>query len=145
MLKELESGVLCKSAAETRALAAKLAAWMGGKGTVALSGPLGAGKTVFAKGLAEGLGVREAVKSPSYNILFYYRGGAGYFAHIDAYRVNGPDDFESLLLDEVVPEPRLVCIEWPEKIGAALDPCAVRLEIIPCEDESRLVRLVRSS
>ena len=141
LLDELKLGIETRSAAETEALGERLAKHLK-TGTIALVGDLGAGKTTFAKGLAKGLGVSEPVKSPSYNVCLTYRGGLSNFAHVDAYRLKSPADFDALLLDEILPEPRLVCVEWPQIVAEALDRDAVWIEI-SSRAESPNIRLFR--
>lgn len=79
---------------------------------ILLSGPLGAGKTQFVKGLAQGLGIKEPVTSPSFVIMNEYRGVIPLF-HIDLYRLNGFPQ-EDIDLDELLEE-GIVAIEWWEK------------------------------
>lgn len=129
ILDELKEGIVTRSASETEALGERLAKFLK-SGTVALLGDLGAGKTTFAKGLARGLGVKESVKSPSFNVCLTYRGELANFAHVDAYRLKSPEDFDALLLDEILPEPRLVCVEWPQIVAPALDCDALWIEIL---------------
>jgi tRNA threonylcarbamoyladenosine biosynthesis protein TsaE len=111
-------------------------------GTVlALRGGLGAGKTTFAKGLARGLGVEDEVTSPTYTIVSEYEGRLR-LHHIDAYRLSGSEDFESVGGSDLVADPGGICvIEWSERIEAALPPSAARAEIRVLDDGSRTLRL----
>mgnify|MGYP000774672241 CR=1 FL=1 len=145
MFDELSKGVLCRGPEETAALAARLASSVR-EGTVALVGDLGAGKTTFAKGLARGLGVSAPVKSPSYSICMTYSGALSNFVHVDAYRLKSPEDYDSLLIDEIVPDPKLVCVEWPQIVAQALPHDALWIEILPSGEDSgsRLIRLLKS-
>jgi tRNA threonylcarbamoyladenosine biosynthesis protein TsaE len=95
---------------------------------VALSGPLGAGKTCFAKGLALALEIDDEVVSPTYTIVCEY-GEALPFRHIDAWRIAGDGDFESAGGAELFAGPALVAVEWPEKIAGFLPDGAVWVEI----------------
>lgn len=128
MLEKLKDGVLCKGAAETAALAESLARAYP-QATIALVGALGAGKTTFAKGLAKGLGISSSVKSPSYNVCLTYSENGATFVHVDAYRLKSPADYEALLIDEIAPEPKMVCVEWPQIVAEALPEDALWLEI----------------
>ena len=109
------------SPAETEALAAKLGRQLAGGTVVTLSGELGAGKTVFVRGLARGLGVPKqvAITSPTYVLLHRYEGGRLTLYHIDAYRIGGgADEFEASGLNECLNDPNaVVCIEWPERVS----------------------------
>ena len=146
MLEKLKDGILCKSAAETAELAAAIAR-ENPQAFIALVGDLGAGKTTFAKGLAKGLGISSAVKSPSYNVCLTYSENGANFVHIDAYRLKSPADYEALLIDEIVPEPKMVCVEWPQIVAGALPEDTIWLEIAPpCPKENpgwRVVKLMR--
>lgn len=145
LLEDLKLGIETRSAAETEALGQELAKFLK-SGTIALVGDLGAGKTTFAKGLAKGLGVKESVKSPSYNVCLTYKGSLANFAHIDAYRLKSPSDFDELLLEEILPEPRLICVEWPQIVAEALDTDALWIEIFSGQDnpQTRLFKLMSS-
>lgn len=112
-----------RSPAETRALARGLAQQVDARGLViALIGPLGAGKTVFAKGLAEGLGVDESLlSSPSFviaNELMTPRGVR--LVHADLYRVTSEEELEASGWLDWLQEGSLVAIEWGDRYSHAL-------------------------
>lgn len=122
--------MVCSSAEETANLARGLAAELQDGANISLSGGLGSGKTTFAKGLAQGLGVESSVKSPSFNVCSIYSGHGGRaFVHVDAYRLTGAEDFENLLIDELVSEDRILCVEWPEAVREALDENCLHIKI----------------
>ena len=140
-LKLLSRGFKSESAEETFALGASFAETLRSGAFVALSGDLGAGKTAFAKGMAAGLGVSCAVKSPSFNICCIYDGAGGVkFVHIDAYRLSGAEAFEDLLVEEIAPEPRIICVEWPEKIAGAIPEDAIEIRFEILEDASHFIK-----
>ena len=87
---------------------------------VLLIGPLGAGKTVIAKGIARGLGIRDQIVSPTYTIISQYSSGRILLHHIDLYRIEGTDQMENLGLDDIMRGGGLVVIEWGEKLESAL-------------------------
>ena len=108
----------------------------------ALMGPLGAGKTVFAKGVAEGLGVTGVVNSPTFILMNEHRGRLRLF-HIDAYRLADPDE---MLAAGLVDERRadgVTVIEWADRLGPLLPPDRLDLtiELVPAgEPETRGIR-----
>jgi tRNA threonylcarbamoyladenosine biosynthesis protein TsaE len=96
-----------------------------GRGTViGLQGPLGSGKTTLVKGIAEGLGVREPVTSPTFTIVSEYPctvgGEAGVLHHIDLYRIEGAQELEDLGLEEILAGSGVTVLEWSEKAGELL-------------------------
>ena len=129
-IDRLRGGLATSSAAEAADFAAAFAASFPPDFALTLSGDLGTGKTNFAKGLARGLGITETVKSPSFNICCIYDIPDGRkFVHIDAYRLSSPEAFDDLLIDEIAPSPRILCIEWPEAVEAALPHIDARLKL----------------
>lgn len=95
-----------------------------GATVLALSGDLGAGKTTFVQLLAKQLGVVEAVTSPTYLIMRQYETSSPQFrtlVHMDAYRIEDESELRPLRFSELLTTPGLLlCIEWAEKIAAAL-------------------------
>lgn len=129
-IDRLRGGLETSSAAEAADFAAAFAASFPPDFALTLSGDLGTGKTNFAKGLARGLGITETVKSPSFNICCIYDIPDGRkLVHIDAYRLSSPEAFDDLLIDEIAPSPRILCIEWPEAVEAALPHIDARLKL----------------
>jgi tRNA threonylcarbamoyladenosine biosynthesis protein TsaE len=104
---------------------------------IELHGPLGAGKTTFARHLLHALGVAGKIKSPTYALMEPYQAGAaaGGFAiaHFDFYRFDDPQEWEDAGFREVFASPGLKLVEWPEKAAELLPPCDLRLEITPGE------------
>jgi tRNA threonylcarbamoyladenosine biosynthesis protein TsaE len=109
------------SVAQTESIAGELAKTLVGGECVALNGPLGAGKTQFVRGLAAALGAdTRAVSSPTFVLLNVYRGGKMPIFHLDAYRVTGADDFESIGFGELLEQNGLVVVEWAERVTRIL-------------------------
>ncbi len=130
--------VTTRSEQETRAFAAALALVAQAGDRIALVGPLGAGKTQFAKGFAAGLGVKEVVNSPSFTLMAEYAGRLPLF-HQDLYRLAGADEIlAGGLLDERQSD-GVTLSEWGERLPGTLDPdrLTVRIEI-SAEDERRI-------
>jgi len=108
---------------------------------VALRGGLGAGKTTFAKGFARGLGINEEVTSPTYTIVSEYEGRLR-LHHVDAYRLSGPEDFDSVGGEDLLSDSCGVClIEWSERIAAALPSDAAVAEFEVLDDGRRRLRI----
>jgi tRNA threonylcarbamoyladenosine biosynthesis protein TsaE len=128
------------SAQETRDLAAALAAAARPGDRLALVGPLGAGKTQFAKGFAVGLDVRDVVNSPSFTLMAEYEGRLRLF-HQDLYLLDGTAEaWFGGLLDERQDE-GVTLSEWADRLDDALDPDRVTVAIDPAGDERRDIEL----
>ncbi len=125
-----------RSEDETLRLAEELARGFAGDEIVLLTGELGAGKTVFTKGLAAGLGVKDSgqVCSPSYTLINVYQGRVPVF-HIDLYRLRKDSEVEDLGLEDYLGE-GVVIIEWAEKLGFPLEGIRVRIEPGPNDERT---------
>ncbi len=112
------------SETETLQLAARLGRQLSAGDVVCLEGPLGSGKTCFVRGLATGLGLDPtAVNSPTFVIWQRYQQMQTALAlvHLDAFRLAGPDDLESVGWEELLETPdTVIAVEWPSRIAAAL-------------------------
>jgi tRNA threonylcarbamoyladenosine biosynthesis protein TsaE len=107
---------------------------------IAFRGGLGAGKTVFARGLARGLGINEAITSPTYTIVNEYEGRMPFF-HIDAYRLRSAEEFDLLDSARYLYGNGLCAIEWSERIDEALPEDVVSIAIVPEDDGSRTISI----
>lgn len=102
---------------ETRRIAADLAASLRPGAVVLLSGDLGAGKTAFVRGLAEGLGVDpDDVTSPTFTLVHEYRGGRLPLIHVDLYRLDRAD-LDEVGLDEDLAGRGVIAVEWAERLS----------------------------
>ena len=110
--------------------------------TVGLSGDLGAGKTVFAKGIARGLGIEREPNSPTFVIMNGYEGETPLF-HFDAYRLSGSAEFEDIGYEEFFYGDGVSVVEWAEKIGDVLPADAVIIDIRRAEDGDENSREIR--
>lgn len=137
----LRAGITTESADATRALAAEFAATLPPDTTLALHGDMGVGKTTFVQGLAHGLGVRDAVTSPTFAIYTVHRGAGRTLLHLDAYRLENERQIEDLLLDEFLVSPWIMAVEWPEKIAAWLPADTRHLTLSIVEGDRHHVRL----
>ncbi len=115
IFEKLRSGVLTVSPEETQDVGVKLVKDLPDNCVVALSGDLGAGKTTLTKGIGAGLGIDpDEVISPTFQIYSIYE-GERQLVHIDAYRLEGAEGLEALMIEEFLKEPWTVVIEWPER------------------------------
>jgi tRNA threonylcarbamoyladenosine biosynthesis protein TsaE len=137
----LRAGIVTGSAAETRALAAELASVLPPDTVLALHGDMGVGKTTFVQGLAQGLGVKEQVTSPTFAIYSVYAGTRAKLVHLDAYRLEHERQLEALLLEEFLTSPWCLAVEWPEKTGAWLPRDAWHLTLAIVEGDRHSLRL----
>jgi len=131
------------SADQTRDFAAALGKVARPGDRIALIGPLGAGKTQFAKGFAVGLGVTEVVNSPSFTLMAEYSGRLPMF-HQDLYRLNGA---EEAIAGGLVDERQLAGVtlsEWAERLPAEIDPERVTVAIEVVDDDTRRITITPS-
>lgn len=104
---------------------------------IALIGPLGAGKTCFAQGLASGLGIREVVSSPSFVLAKHYPGSPG-FLHVDAYRLSSAAEFWELGLADQMGA-NVTVVEWADHVAEALPDDRVELSLQYADGDTRTV------
>ena len=127
---------------KTRVLGRSLARELPGGAILLLSGPLGAGKTSLVQGLAEGLGISEAITSPTFALAQHYPQGEPQLVHLDLYRLEQPASADELFLqeeEEASATGALMAVEWPERLGLDLAE-AWHLELRH-QDEGRLAQL----
>jgi len=126
---------------ETFLLAKRLAESFEGEEVVFLIGELGAGKTIFAKGIAAGLGLEDVhqVCSPSFTLVNIYQSKFPIF-HIDLYRLAKESEIEDLGLEDYLGR-GVIIIEWGEKLHA--DIAAIKVTIEVEDDDSRKIKIER--
>ncbi|MBX7158644.1 MAG: tRNA (adenosine(37)-N6)-threonylcarbamoyltransferase complex ATPase subunit type 1 TsaE [Verrucomicrobiae bacterium] len=126
----MADSIISNSESETVAIGTQFSQQLKQGDVVALSGEMGAGKTYFVKGIAEGLGFAGEVTSPTFTLLHEYRGGRLSLWHADWYRIQSQREINFLGLDDALHEGVLV-MEWPEKIETlSLTPAFhVKIEI----------------
>ena len=107
---------------------------------VTLSGDLGAGKTTLVQAICEGYGVTEEVTSPTFALINEYASPRSPVHHVDLYRLDRPDQLDSIGWDELFGGRALVLIEWPERAGDRLPAGRVSLLLqhLPDEPDRRL-------
>ncbi len=127
--------------AATRALGARIGSAARAGDVIALVGPLGAGKTELARGIALGLGVAGPVSSPTFVLIAEHEGRLPLF-HVDAYRLAGPEDaLGAGVLDERRAD-GVTVIEWAERLGAALPAGRLEVRIDGSGDDPRHVEVL---
>lgn len=125
-----------RSAAETRALGRTLGTDALPGTVLALVGPLGAGKTQLAKGVAEGLGVRSVVNSPTFVLMNEHEGRLRLF-HIDAYRLDDAQDAVAAgLLDERQAS-GVTVVEWADRLEGWLPDARLEITLAMVDDDER--------
>jgi tRNA threonylcarbamoyladenosine biosynthesis protein TsaE len=123
---------------ETRALARQLAAGLDAGATLLLSGDLGAGKTAFVRGLAEGLGIDPGeVTSPTFTLVHEYRGGRLPLVHVDLYRLDRAD-LDEIGLDGDLAAQGVLAIEWAERLVRDV-PGAIAIQIQDTDNDRRTI------
>jgi len=128
---------ICFSEAETRAFASEWGRQLKKNSIICFFGDLGAGKTTFIKGLAEGAaGISsDQVNSPTFVYLNIYQGTSTIY-HFDLYRLRDADEFLSMGFEEYLFAGGICCVEWSEKIESLLPPQTIRVHI-EHQDESK--------
>lgn len=128
------------SEADTRRIAATLAASLQPGAVLLLSGDLGAGKTAFTKGLAEGLGIDPGeVTSPTFTLVHEYRQGRLPLIHVDLYRLDRAD-LDEIGMDSELAERGVLVIEWAERLSRPV-PGSVTVAIAATGDETRAIAI----
>ena len=128
------------SAAETHALAAEIGAKLRQGDVVVLNGELGAGKTTFVKGLAEGLGVVDAVTSPTFTIVQHYDGRVP-VTHVDVYRLDRLQELHDLGFEEML-EDAVTIIEWGDAVAPLLPTNRLEIRLTMGDEvDSRIIEI----
>ncbi|MBQ6040630.1 MAG: tRNA (adenosine(37)-N6)-threonylcarbamoyltransferase complex ATPase subunit type 1 TsaE [Oscillospiraceae bacterium] len=126
--------------AQTHALAKKIGAALRPGTCVAFFGGLGAGKTTFTRGLAEGLGLPDIVSSPTFALVNeYHAAGCISVYHFDMYRVNSPEALETTGFWDYPLEDSVFVIEWAENIADELPQPLLKITISGSGDQTRQI------
>ena len=112
---------ITNSPEETEALGAVLGRVLAPGTVIAYTGDLGAGKTAFTRGIARGLGIRDAVTSPTYTIVNEYLGGRLPLFHFDMYRLRSSEDLWDIGWDDYLERMGVCAVEWSENVADALE------------------------
>ena len=130
---------------ETQRIAAALAKVVVPGTVIALEGDLGAGKTHFTQGLARGLGVGEAVTSPTFNVMSVYDQGRLPLYHFDLYRLEDALELEDIAFYDYVEAAGVSCIEWAAKFPEEIPAQALWISITTREDNVRSIEVRTAS
>ena len=132
--------IVSESEAHTRSIASALARDLAAGSVVLLSGDLGAGKTAFVRGLAEGLDIdADEVTSPTFTLVHEYRGGRLPLIHVDLYRLDRAD-LDEIGLDQDLAATGVVAVEWAERLSRAI-PDATVVSITDRGGDSRAIAI----
>jgi tRNA threonylcarbamoyladenosine biosynthesis protein TsaE len=133
--------VTTESSAATEALARVVSEYVVGGDVVLLAGDLGAGKTVFARGLAGGLGVTDPVVSPTFTLAREYRGRVR-IVHADVYRLDHIRELTDLGFDDT-DDDTVTIVEWGDVVSGAfgVDRLEVRLDFVPSREDARQITI----
>jgi tRNA threonylcarbamoyladenosine biosynthesis protein TsaE len=107
---------------------------------ILLSGELGAGKTTLTKGIVSGVGAasEDEVTSPTFTLVHKYECGARVY-HVDLYRIGDFHDLETLGLEDMLAEPGVVIVEWPDKLTLRTDWPIVRIQLEHVAEDTRKI------
>lgn len=135
--------VFSLSEAETYEFGMAFARSLSGGDLLLLEGDLGLGKTVFARGVAAGIGVApEDVTSPSFTLVQEYTGGRVPLFHIDLYRIEDPEEVETLGIQELVSGGAVTVIEWGERLPMHLRRGGIVVRFHDVGEESRRIEIL---
>ena len=131
------------SPSETRRIGKELGDALKDGDVVSLYGELGAGKTVFASGIAEALGCTDYITSPTYTIINEYRNLKTDLIHIDAYRLDCPDEIVDAGFFDYLSQPGIIVIEWAERIIKHIPSGSISVAIKKTgpEDDGRTIAI----
>ena len=131
--------VISHSVEQTRRLGARLAEWLEPGDVLLLNGNLGAGKTVFAQGVATGLGVDEPVTSPTFTLIHEYEGRLPLY-HVDLYRIAGDIEAGDLGLEDYLYGDGVTLIEWPDRATGLVPPAHLAVTLRLVANTKRAIR-----
>lgn len=132
---------IINSELEMKNLGGEIAKLLKGGEVLELIGDVGAGKTTFTKGLAQGLGVAETVQSPTFTISRIYDGKNFTLTHYDFYRLNDAGIMSLELASVLEESENITVVEWAESVAEILPENRIRLEILSQNETSRKVKI----
>jgi tRNA threonylcarbamoyladenosine biosynthesis protein TsaE len=133
--------ILSSSVNQTLSLGSGIAAHLSGGEIILLSGSLGAGKTVLAKGIAQGLGIdKDEVVSPTFVLLRLYQ-GKHLLQHFDFYRIKAPQEIMTLGYQDYLYSDGVSVIEWPERLKFLLPKEFLQIKLTLKGQKHRMLKL----
>ena len=140
---------ISKSAEVTQKIAKEFALTLKGGDILLLHGNLGAGKTTFMQGIAEGLGITQSIISPTFIIMREYEvrmkdegSRINMLYHLDLYRINSDSDLVTLGLEEIFQDKNaIVAIEWPERLGSYLPKKRIEINMKYISENERVIEI----
>lgn len=139
--------IITKSEAQTLALGKKLASHLKGGEVIALVGDLGAGKTVLARGLARGLGIKSTINSPTFVLMKVYKIKnrklkIRNFIHVDAYRLSSGQELVDIgIFDWLGRQDSVVLIEWAERVKDILSKKKIKICLRVVSPQKRTIKI----
>ena len=139
IVRQGELHIISEAAKRTEDLGVALGGLLLPGDVICLSGELGAGKTVFSRGIGAGWGATTPLSSPSYNLVHEHMRACDSMRlyHLDFYRISGAREAETLGIHELLESENIVIFEWPERILDILPPDHLWIDITMCEDGGR--------
>jgi tRNA threonylcarbamoyladenosine biosynthesis protein TsaE len=129
------------SAQQTQRLGARLGELLSPGDVLLLDGNLGAGKTVFAQGVARGLGIQDPVTSPTFTLIHEYRGRLPLY-HVDLYRIVGAPEAADLGLEDYLYGEGVTLVEWADRAEPLLPAERLVVSLRPIAETKRAIRMV---
>ena len=127
---------------ETEAIGRELAQQLAPGAVVAFTGDLGAGKTAFVRGMAQGLGISQRVTSPTFTIVNEYEGGRLPLFHFDMYRLGSSDELFDIGWEDYLVRGGVCAVEWSEIVSDAMEGDCIRVDIRRgAHDSQRLITI----
>lgn len=136
----MEKTLVCRTVSDMEALGREIGASCKGGEVISLRGSLGAGKTVFARGVARSLSIEEAIVSPTFTLVQEYDGTIPMY-HMDLYRLTSEEDFQMIGGEDMLYSNGVTLVEWSEIINDMLPKKTLFVQIQVNDDQSRTVTL----
>lgn len=141
MVGECHVTLVTSDAEETRWLGRVLGQALTGAMFIGVRGFLGVGKTVFVKGIADGLGMPDDVTSPTYTFVAQHHAGHRCLTHVDLYRIRKIDDLESIGWLDLMLEADVIAVEWVDRAEQQVPDIRIDVELVASSSDRRHISL----